>query len=568
MTDSSTPAIARRVAEAHPPVTARAEPGALAAFKARLRRMQARRLLLLQALLAGGYILAGKLGLMLGFLHPSASAVWAPTGISLAAILLLGYGVWPGIFVGAFVVNATTAGSLLTSLGIATGNTLEALAGAALVSRFANGRLAFERLPDTFRFALLAGMVSTAMSAAIGVTSLSLGGFARWSDFGPIWLTWWLGDLGGALVVAPLLILWLGQPRPRWSRAQAIEVAGLLIALLVLGVWVFGDSSLAAAAGHPLKFLFMPLLAWAAFRFDQRVAASALFEIGAIAVWGTLASSAPTDPRALNEALVVHQVFMGVAAVTTLALAAVVSERRRGEEAVRAATEELREAMSELEALSHSLTHDLRSPLGAVLNFSALLAQGFGHHLDPEGVRLVRQIRTSAESAARLLDQLTQYAWVGREQGEPSNLDMTALAREVYAEFVVAGEDVGDLEFEVQPLPAGRGSPELLRCVFRNLLSNAIKYSRGRPARRVVIAGVAGYGENVYTVTDNGIGFDPSLGDTLFEPFRRLSSARDVEGSGLGLAIVARIAQLHGGTVGVDDRPGGGAVFTLRLPRS
>jgi signal transduction histidine kinase len=568
MTDPSPPAIASPVAEARPRVAATATAGLapVADGEARARLAKTQRQLVTQALLAGAYIVAGKLGLMLGLVHPSASAVWAPTGISLAAMLLLGYGVWPAIFVGAFVVNATTAGSLATSFGIATGNTLEALAGAALVNRFANGRHAFDRLPDTFRFAIFAGMLATASSATLGIASLLLGGFARWSDVTAIWITWWLGDMGGALVVAPLLILWLGHPRPRWSRSQAIEIATLLIALLALGQWVFGASSLAAAAGHPLKFLFMPLLAWAAFRFDQQVASAAIFEIGAIAVWDTLAGSASSDPRALNESLVVHQVFMGVTAVTTLALAAVVSERRRVDEAVRATTEELREAMTELEALSHSLTHDLRSPVGAVLNYSALLVQDYGSRLDSDGLPLVRRIRRSAESAARLLDQLTQYAWVGREQGEQSNLDMTALAREVYAEFVVAGEDVSDLQFELQPLPAGRGSPELLRCVFRNLLSNAVKYTRDREGRRIVIAGTAGNGENTYTVTDNGIGFDPALGDTLFEPFRRLSAAQDFEGSGLGLAIVARIIRRQRGRIWAESDGHHGARFGFTLP--
>ena len=139
-----------------------------------------------------------------------------------------------------------------------------------LVNRFASGRNAFERPRDTLRFAILAAVLSPAVSATIGVSSLALGGFARWADFGTIWLTWWLGDMGGALVVAPLLVLWIGQPRPRWARAQTIEAACLLVALLVVGQLVFGSSGSGGVAGHPLKFLCMPLLAWVAFRFDQR----------------------------------------------------------------------------------------------------------------------------------------------------------------------------------------------------------------------------------------------------------------------------------------------------------
>src|SRR5437867_11390831 len=164
--------------------------------------------LALLVVLAAAYFVAGKLGLMLAFVHSSVPAVWPPTGIALAAFLVLGYRVWPGILLGAFLVNAATAGSIASSLGIAVGNTLEGLLGAYLVNRFASGRNAFDRATDTFKFAVLAGMVSTVVSATCGVTSLALFGLADWARYGPIWLTWWLGDAAGAILVAPLLVLW------------------------------------------------------------------------------------------------------------------------------------------------------------------------------------------------------------------------------------------------------------------------------------------------------------------------------------------------------------------------
>src|SRR5216117_3721046 len=171
--------------------------------------------------LTGVYVVAGKFGLSLAFVHASASAVWPPTGIALAATLLLGYRVWPAILLGAFLVNATTEGSVWTSLGIASGNTLEGLLGAWLVTRFANGRNVFSRSQDIFAFTALAGFLSTTVSATIGVTSLSLGGYASWDRFGAIWLTWWLGDVAGALVVAPVLILW-GTNRVALTRTRAL----------------------------------------------------------------------------------------------------------------------------------------------------------------------------------------------------------------------------------------------------------------------------------------------------------------------------------------------------------
>src|SRR5580704_15211284 len=138
------------------------------------------------------YILAAKFSLRLASVHPSATPVWPPTGIAIAALLTLGTGFWPAVFAGAFLVNFTTVGTALTSFGIACGNTLEAVLAAYLVSRFANGTKVFDRTWDILRFGLYGGILSTAVAATFGVTSLTLGGFASWDQFGLIWRTWWL----------------------------------------------------------------------------------------------------------------------------------------------------------------------------------------------------------------------------------------------------------------------------------------------------------------------------------------------------------------------------------------
>src|SRR5439155_16155800 len=162
--------------------------------------------------LAAAYFLAGKLGLLLAFEQANATAMWPPTGIALAAFLALGYRVWPGIFLGAFLVYFTTTGALVTTLGIALGNTLEGLAGAYLVNRFAHRAHAFDRPPDVLKFAALAALAGTTVSPLFGVTSLALGGHPDWAAYGRTWLPWWLGDVGGALIVAPVLLLWSQNP--------------------------------------------------------------------------------------------------------------------------------------------------------------------------------------------------------------------------------------------------------------------------------------------------------------------------------------------------------------------
>src|SRR5258708_16011436 len=151
------------------------------------------------AILAIIYFVAGKLGLRLAFVNPSATAVWPPTGITLAAFLILGGYIWPGILLGAFLVNFTTSNSIPASLLIAVGNTLEGLVGAYLVNQFARGTRAFSRSQDVFKFSILTVLVSTPISATIGTISLIWNGFASAPDYIPIWWTWWLGDIGGDL---------------------------------------------------------------------------------------------------------------------------------------------------------------------------------------------------------------------------------------------------------------------------------------------------------------------------------------------------------------------------------
>jgi diguanylate cyclase (GGDEF)-like protein len=284
--------------------------------------------------LAAAYFVAGKLGLRAAFVHPSASAVWPPTGLTLAAFLLLGYEIWPAVLLGAFLVNVTTAGSVATSVGIASGNLLEGLVGAYLVTRFARGRRACEHARDVFTYAALAGLASAAVSATAGAVSLSLDGFAAWSDFWSIWSTWWTGDAVSNLVVAPAVLLWAARPRIRWSRGQRLEAAALLACLTVLGLAVFGG--LAWQGRHyPLEFLCVPLLLWCAFRFEQRDAATVVVLLSGLAIWGTLRGSGPFVRPTFNESLLLLQAFQGVTAVMTLVLAAAVAERREAEDRLR-----------------------------------------------------------------------------------------------------------------------------------------------------------------------------------------------------------------------------------------
>src|SRR5262249_28358800 len=196
----------------------------------------------------------------LAFANESATAGWAPTGIALAALLVLGFEAWPGVALGAFLVNITTSGSPGVSAGIALGNTLEAVLGAWLVNRYAGGRRAFERSRDVFRMAALAGIGSTAVSATIGVSSLRLGGPGTPRAFGTIWLTWWLGDAVGAIVFTPLVILWCTDPRWKPPQGRTRESLIVLTCIVVLGTIVFCAPIPKSPVTEALGVLCFPLL--------------------------------------------------------------------------------------------------------------------------------------------------------------------------------------------------------------------------------------------------------------------------------------------------------------------
>ena len=295
------------------------------------RAMQSRAFskLLVIGLLTLVYFIAGKFGLMLASLHASASPVWPPAGIALAALLVLGYRAWPAIFVGAFLVNVTTAGNVATSLAVASGNTLEAVCGAWLVNRFAGGTTVFDRPQGVFKFAL-AAVVSAIISPAFGVTSLALAGFADWTNYGAIWLTWWLGDTTGDLLVAPLIILWSIASKQRWNRREAVEAGILLLLLFVLCEAIFCGWLTISARNYPFPFvIFGAIVIWTAFRFTQRETASGIFILSAIAIGGTLHGFGPFVGETENQSLLALQSWTAVLTVTAMALSAGMAERRR-----------------------------------------------------------------------------------------------------------------------------------------------------------------------------------------------------------------------------------------------
>jgi signal transduction histidine kinase/integral membrane sensor domain MASE1/CheY-like chemotaxis protein/putative methionine-R-sulfoxide reductase with GAF domain len=321
-------------------------------------------------LLAALYYLAGTIALThFATLHASASPVWPPAGIALAAFLLLGHAAWPAIFAGAFLVNVTASGAIVTSLMIAVGNTAAGLLGAQLAERWANGARAFERASDVFRFLGLAAAPSAALSATVGVLALAAAGAVAWQVIGLVWLTWWLGDLAGELVVTPVVLLWSGPGAVAALRRRPLETSALVLGLAAVGTAVFAGAGPFATRAYPLAFLTIPALVWAAFRFGPVGAAGAMLLTFALAVYGTLRGAGPFAMASANESLLVLQGFMVVMAGTVLPMAALVWDREDVEQertqllahaqAAQREAEERRRIAEEFAGLARSLTETL-----------------------------------------------------------------------------------------------------------------------------------------------------------------------------------------------------------------
>jgi PAS domain S-box-containing protein len=301
-----------------PPFLESSAPGSLRVGRSATSWQRALHLLILFVVYYG----AARLGLWLAVVDESASAVWPPTGIALAAVLLYGRGMWPAIALGAFLANLDTSHSVGVSFVIGAGNAVEAIVGAVLVERW-GGAGTLWRVAGVFRFLGAASVLPPVIGATTGATALVVGGFAAPAAFAETWLTSWLGNAVGAVVYTPFLVFWLMHTPPAWRSLRPLEQAAVALAVGVLG-WVTLTGPSAGVAGPSAAFLGFPLVVWAAFRLGQRETATCVVLLSNIALWGTFAQGT----RA-SQAVLLVQSFAAVLAITGAAVGALAYQHRQ-----------------------------------------------------------------------------------------------------------------------------------------------------------------------------------------------------------------------------------------------
>ena len=226
---------------------------------------------------------------------------------------------------------------------------------------------------------------------------------------------------------------------------------------------------------------------------------------------------------------------------------------------------ELEAANKELEAFSYSISHDLRNPLNAIIGFSQLLTECYGHSMDLKAQQMLRQISQTGERMEQLITDLLRLSRLGRQELAKECVNTVSLVRQIIEDLQVDQLN-SRIEIRIEELPDCFADPSLLRQVFVNLLSNAVKFTRKKKKPIVRVGYRRLEGEHLYVVQDNGVGFDTKYADRLFGPFQRLHGGNDFEGTGVGLSIVKRIVSRHGGRIWAEAEVGLGATFYFTLP--
>jgi len=272
-------------------------------------------------------------------------------GIALALVLLLGYGMWPGLLLGSLCFSLTVfwglganwIGLVAASICVSAGNVLATLAGAWLVETYAHGRDAFRQPHTILLFASLGAVGSTAISATSGVLVCGLAHLIGWRDADEIWLSWWLSDIVGVILFTPLIVLWSTGPRPVIRARQAVETAALAGLLFLSCIITFGNWAIVQRRMTASSFLVIPIVLWAAFRFGKRATTIVTLIVCCFATFGTVHRHGPFAVADRDTSLLLLQDFVGVVSVMSLLLAADVDQRQRSDAGLRASEQRYRE---------------------------------------------------------------------------------------------------------------------------------------------------------------------------------------------------------------------------------
>ncbi len=554
------------------------------------------RLLLLNLMLALGYYLAARFGLQLQFAQSQATPVWPPSGIAVAAALLGGRRMLPGIALGAFFANLADFHMKLggdwneflllhplavaESALIAAGNTGEAWVASSLVNRYIPGQFVSDSVRAVLQFIWIV-LAACAVAAGTGVGSLTALGFLPGALFSKVWLTWWVGDAVGVFLVTPLLV-WMAtagaQVRRDLASPKALFALGLAALAGGVSFLAWGDITFFTSEAY----LTLPLLMFITLSYGRTLALLSVAGISAMAIWGTVHGSGPFVRGDSNISLILLQGFVGVAIISLMLLEALQRERQKALDAMAVVNANLESLVAErtvaLERSNHELarsnqelddfayiaSHDLKEPLRGIENQLAFLAEDFGAQLSAGVKERLDRLPPILKHLENLIATLLHYSRVGRVDLAMADVDLNQVVDQVLMSLSSRLEEERIEVRRPTRLPVVHCDSARIGEVFRNLITNAMKYND--KAQRWLEIGVDPAAVPALYVRDNGIGIREQHLERIFHIFKRLHApGKFGGGTGAGMTICKKIVERHGGRLWVKSAPGEGSTFYFTL---
>jgi len=516
-------------------------------------------------LLAIVYVITANLGLVYATAHANVTYIWPPSGIALAALLIFGRYALPGIILGAFFTNVLTDVSVMVATGIALGNTLEAIVAFYCINLFCQKESFLEQTKYVFVF-LFAASFGCVVAATGGMLTLYAGGSVAAENLSTVWVTWWLGDIAGILILTPFLVsLW--HRKYHAHNGTCFEITFYMLMLVSLLAVIFLMKISHNGIQHPLAFILFPMLMWAAYRYGVLIATACVMLVSVFAAIATAAELGPFAQPTLGDSLLLLQTFMAVTVITTLALAVAIYERRRFEAELQESRRIAETATQAKNKFISRMSHELRTPLNAVI--------GFGQLLDVEKESLSEQQKECVDyiidggmHTLALVNDVLEFGNI--EAGQVSvKLQPTSIN-----ECIMSSIDTLKLVADKQDIKISYdhsscddvmvvADPVRLKQVLLNLISNAIKYNRSEG--NILVYCESEQNMIRVSVRDSGVGIDEDDLNILFEPFSRLYLSKSIEGTGIGLNITRHLVHLMGGNIDVKSQAGVGSTFSFTL---
>jgi signal transduction histidine kinase len=495
------------------------------------------------AALTGGYYLAAQVGYALQFTG-SIAAIWPPVGLAVGVLYLGGLRWWPGVVIGDLL--SSEGGPLATEIVITSANLAEATVATLLLWRLVGRRAGLDSLDQIGRM-LLAIAPATAITATVASITLIVEGTIKSGEAPEIWRTIWIGDSTGALVVVPLMLVWAQSWRSGWRPPRAFQNPRRLLEAVAMVGAVIGLSAIVLSSPRPISYLVFPALIWAAVRFGQRGATLAVFCAALMAVWSTANNLGPFVRHSITATALSTQLYMAVAALTTLCLGAIVSERQRSTtELVESKRRELESASDERQRIARDLHDSVSQSLFSMTLHARTAQRALQETGQQANGAVARELRHVGELSRAALAEMRALIFELRPRGLAEEGLVSALRK--HAGAVGARERIAvSVNGPSERLPLSPECEEHLYRLGQEAIANASKHAE---ATRITV-GVTSDGSTVgLEISDDGRGFDPQA----------------TYAGHLGLTTMQSRASEVGATLRIDSAPGSGTVVSVELP--